>query len=106
METRLWFSKNQNDWDGCTNDWGGTVCFAKAAFQGYTKGELWAAAPCLEATVQIYAGETLLGETKIRPSGCPDDFCRYTLDLKPYTGTADLRLVVQGMASLYRIQLG
>ncbi|WP_294580744.1 glycoside hydrolase family 3 C-terminal domain-containing protein [uncultured Ruminococcus sp.] len=106
MEMHLWFSKKQNDWYGCTNDWGGTFCFAKAAFQGYTKGELWAAAPCLEATVQIYAGETLLGETKIRPSGCPDDFCRYTLDLKPYTGTADLRLVVQGMASLYRIQLG
>ena len=35
-----------------------------------------------------------------------EDFQLYTIPLKAYSGKADLRLVVSGMASLYRVQLG
>lgn len=106
METGLWFSKRQNDWYGCTNDWGGSFTFADAAFEGYTKAEIWASAPCAKATVTIFAGEEMLGTADILPSRCADDFRQYTVNLKPFTGRADLRLQIQGMACVYRVQLG
>lgn len=106
IETTLRFSYRKNDWYGCTNDWGGGFTFADADFAGYTKAELWAAAPCSQAGVAIYAGEQQLGSVEILPSRSMDDFQLYTIPLKPYTGQADLRLEITGMASVYRIQLG
>lgn len=106
METTLRFSYGKNDWYGCTNDWGGSFTFADAEFAGYTKAELWAAAPCAKATVTVYAGETALGSIDILPSRNMEDFQLYTIPLKAYSGKANLRLVVSGMASLYRVQLG
>ena len=106
IETTLRFSYRKNDWYGCTNDWGGGFTFADADFSGYTKAELWAAAPCSQAGVAIYAGEQQLGSVEILPSRSMDDFQLYTIPLKPYTGQADLRLEITGMASVYRIQLG
>lgn len=106
METTLRFSYGKNDWYGCTNDWGGSFTFADSEFAGYTKAELWAAAPCAKATVTVYAGETALGSIDILPSRNMEDFQLYTIPLKAYSGKADLRLVVSGMASLYRVQLG
>lgn len=104
--TQLAFSMQENDWYGCTNDWGGAFIFADAAFQGYTKAELWAAAPCARGKVTVFAGEEELGQAEILPSRGMDDFQVYPISLKPFTGQADLRLQVQGMACLYRIQLG
>ena len=106
IEITLRFSYRKNDWYGCTNDWGGSFTFADADFAGYTKAELWAAAPCSQAGVAIYAGEQQLGSVEILPSRSMDDFQLYTIPLKPYTGQADLRLEITGMASVYRIQLG
>ena len=63
-------------------------------------------APCAKATVTVYAGETALGSIDILPSRNMEDFQLYTIPLKAYSGKADLRLVVSGMASLYRVQLG
>ena len=65
-----------------------------------------AAAPCSQAGVAIYAGEQQLGSVEILPSRSMDDFQLYTIPLEPYTGQADLRLEITGMASVYRIQLG
>ncbi|MGN1403776.1 MAG: glycoside hydrolase family 3 C-terminal domain-containing protein [Ruminococcus sp.] len=106
MMTQLMFSMQENDWYGCTNDWGGSFTFADAAFAGYTKAELWAAAPCGKATVTVYAGEEELGKAELLPARCMDDFRGYTISLKPFSGQADLRLEIKGMACLYRIQLG
>lgn len=68
IEITLRFSYRKNDWYGCTNDWGGSFTFADADFAGYTKAELWAAAPCSQAGVAIYAGEQQLGSVEILPS--------------------------------------
>ena len=106
IEITLRFSYRKNDWYGCTNDWGGSFTFADADFAGYIKAELWAAAPCSQAGVAIYAGEQQLGSVEILPSRSMDDFQLYTIPLEPYTGQADLRLEITGMACVYRIQLG
>ena len=106
METTLRFSYGKNDWYGCTNDWGGGFTFADADFAGYTKAELWAAAPCTKATVTVYAEDTALGSADILPARNMEDFQLYTIPLQAYTGRADLRLEITGMASLYRVQLG
>ncbi len=106
MMTTLRFSKAQNDWYGCTDDWGGSFTFADTDFQGYTKAEILAAAPCARASVSILAGWEELGTVSIPPSSAMDDFQHYSMDLKPFSGRADLRLQIQGMASIYRIQLG
>lgn len=105
MMTELRFSMAQNDWCGCTNDWGGSFTFTDVDFQNYTKAEIWAAAPCAKANVVIYAGDTALGSAEIHPAGCMDDFRQYTLNLKPFCGNAALRLEIQGMACVYRIQM-
>lgn len=106
METRLQFSWQQNDWYGCTCEWGGGFIYEKAAFHGYQKAEIWAAAPCNRATISLYAGEVLLGSVSVAPSRSCDDFRGYVIALAPFEGAADLRLQVDGMACIYRIQFG
>lgn len=106
MHTMLRFSFQKNDWYGCTNEWGGSFTFANANFAGYTMAELWAAAPCAKAKITIFAGKEVLGTVEISPSRCMDDFHLYSIPLKPYTGQADLRLEIQGMACINRIQMG
>ena len=106
IATTLQFSKGQNDWYGCTNDLGGEFVFAQAAFENYTAAELWAAAPCAKATVRIFAGEQELGSVEIPPSRSPEDFHPYAVRLKAYAGVADLRLKIEGLASVFRVQFG
>lgn len=103
MATTLDFAASKNDWYGCTNDWGGSFVFADADFKGYTQAEIWAAAPCAKAEITIFAGEKALGSVSVPPSRCRDDFHALTVSLEAYTGVADLRLEIKGMASVYQV---
>ena len=102
---KMRFSYEKNDWYMQSGDWGGSVILKRADLCGYTCAEVQAAAPCVAGTLSVYAGETLLGETEVRPSACPDDFAVYHIPLERFSGIADLRLELKGMLSVYSVQL-
>lgn len=102
---KMRFSYNKNDWYMQSGDWGGSIILKNADFSGYTCAEVQAAAPCNGGKLSVYAGEMLLGETKVHPSACHDDFYVYPIPLERFCGIADLRLELQGMLSVYSVQL-
>ena len=102
---KMRFSYNKNDWYMQSGDWGGSIILKNADFSGYACAEVQAAAPCNGGKLSVYAGEMLLGETKVHPSACHDDFYVYPIPLERFIGIADLRLELQGMLSVYSVQL-
>ncbi len=102
---KMHFSYGKNDWYVQSGDWGGSVILKNGAFCDYSCAEIQAAAPCNAGKVSVYAGEVLLGETEIVPSGCADDFGVYRILLEKYSGRENMRLELHGMISIYSVQL-
>lgn len=97
------FSFERNDHFAISHDWGGNLIFNDASFEEYTSVTILASAPCAAKTVEIYAGDKLIGKTDIRPSGCKEDFAEYVIPLEKVSGVMPLRVRLGGMLGIYSL---
>ena len=98
------FSFDKNDHYTISHDWGGNLIFNDASFENYTSVEIIASAPCQTKSVEIYAGDELIGSTEIKPSPCKDGFGTYIVPLKKVCGVMRLRVRLGGMLGIYSLK--
>ncbi len=97
------YAENRMDWYMQSGDWGGSVIFKNTDLSGVDRITIEACAPCSPGHIDVYAGKKLLGGCDIAPGDNKTDFTRYTIPVNAYDGTADLRLELHGMLSVYSV---
>ncbi|MCM1024624.1 MAG: glycoside hydrolase family 3 C-terminal domain-containing protein [Prevotella sp.] len=100
----LCFSFERNDHYVMSGDWGGGLVFSSAEMKNYTVAEVVCSAPAKGGSLEINADERLIGRTDVSPSPRPDGFAAYRIPLEPLSGTANLRIALNGQLGVYSVK--